>query len=453
MCAIEILKTRKLLQVGALLALTAALGLAALIVACGFCQTNAYADERSKTYAAIDTSHAFDSASSMESSDETNGQYYLVLTDVFGFKHYMPIGDNPKSPLVIGADCELDTHVPIETVYLDSPPIEDRMPLCPTNLDRIRGSNRYATSVKLSSSAFESADTVVLVSGESFADSVTATSLAGALSAPILTINPKELLTTELKDEIKRLGATHAIIVGGPRALPDWMTSSIKRITGSVERIAGDTRYDTAIKIARRLGSAASDTAIIATGANFADAASIGSYAYASKSPVFLARPDGTLDEATVDAICDGGYSKVVILGGTSAVSDNVKKQISSRTTCKFLRIAGSNRYVTSAKIARWALGLEKKAAVQPEVVLQPTHVYVATGKKFPDALSASAAAGSRNAVVLLAADSEAGRYAVSSVVKPLCAKIDNLHFIGDTPALPSCVARDFVLAAEGSLL
>ena len=53
-----------------------------------------------------------------------------------------------------------------------------------------------------------------------------------------------------------------------------------------------------------------------------ADTLSVGPWAWATRSPILLVLPDGTLCQDAVDAILSGpGIERVVLVGGQSAVS------------------------------------------------------------------------------------------------------------------------------------
>jgi putative cell wall-binding protein len=83
----------------------------------------------------------------------------------------------------------------------------------------------------------------------------------------------------------------------------------------------------------------------------------------------------------------------VITLGGTSAISPAVVTKL-QQLGYQVERIGGVDRYATATLIA-------DKIATKHAV----THVYVATGLNFADALSAADAAGLNNGVVLLTAD------------------------------------------------
>ena len=106
------------------------------------------------------------------------------------------------------------------------------------NVKRIQGMNRYETSVKISNSTFEKSDRVILVSGENFADALT----AGNLSAegPIL-LTEKEGLKAVTSNEIERLKAKEVIIVGGESSVSKKIEGQFKG--KKIIRISGKNRY------------------------------------------------------------------------------------------------------------------------------------------------------------------------------------------------------------------
>jgi len=78
----------------------------------------------------------------------------------------------------------------------------------------------------------------------------------------------------------------------------------------------------------------------------------------------------------------------VVVLGGTSAVSDVVLAQAGAAAGVPAERLSGVNRYGTAAAVSA-EFGTAER-------------VFVATGEDYPDALSAAARAGAVDAPVLL---------------------------------------------------
>ncbi len=299
---------------------------------------------------------------------------------------------------------------------------------------RLSGDDRYDTMAAISQAGFESSDTVIVASGKGFADALSATALAGYCNAPIVLSDPSEL-SAKAASEIERLGAKTAILVGGSAALSDNVKDSIDDLGVTTVRIAGDSRALTALEVyntGAELGAWGS-TAIVTTGGNFADALSISSYSYAHKAPIFLS-VNGELDEASAAAIAKGGFTRVLIVGGTGAVPDSVKDAIGSGV--EFKRLAGDTRYDTSAKVASFCL----------EEGMGVDGMAVAFGGNFPDALAGGALCGSTNSIIMLAAD---GSDLVSPVLTANKWDVHQAYVLGGEGAISQALMDGFMAACK----
>ena len=266
----------------------------------------------------------------------------------------------------------------------------------PAGLSRIAGTTRYETMDKLVGAGnFKIGGTAVLASGTNYPDALAASSLAGDRNAPILLTDPNSL-SEETKARLRRINPQILFIVGGEAAVSSKVEKSVEELLGescTVIRLAGQTRYDTSLHVAS-LNSGRSDTVIIATGGNYADALSISPYAYASGSPVLLCDSKSGLSADAIAAIGKGGYTKAVIVGGTAAVPRKVESQLRSAGAGKITRLAGSTRYETSAKIADFELSSGLGFTMDG--------LLLATGRNFPDALAAGPLAGRGPSPLLL---------------------------------------------------
>src|SRR3712207_3897592 len=135
----------------------------------------------------------------------------------------------------------------------------------------------------------------------------------------------------------------------------------------STTRIAGSHRYNTSLESAKYFES---DTLVFASGKEFADALS--SVNICNKFGAKLVLVRGTEDMSSF--VSDGGYKKVYIIGGHSAISDEFQTRLGT-TEAEVVRLAGSDRFSTNTKTILEA-GYD--------------HVGVANGRMYPDALSAS---------------------------------------------------------------
>ncbi|HEX4897443.1 MAG TPA: cell wall-binding repeat-containing protein, partial [Candidatus Limnocylindrales bacterium] len=156
----------------------------------------------------------------------------------------------------------------------------------------------------------------------------------------------------------------------------------------SLSRVAGADRYSTAVAISSTFAPGVS-AAYIAVGTDFPDALSGAAAAGVNRDPVLLVTPNSI--PASVGAeLTRLAPARIVILGGPGAVSAGVEAALDGYTTGPVQRLAGADRYATSAAISA--------ATFTPGVPV----AYVAVGSNFPDALAGAAAAGHVGAPVLL---------------------------------------------------
>ena len=145
-----------------------------------------------------------------------------------------------------------------------------------TTEDKIVGSNRTDTAVRISKEGWKSAETAILVNDSAIPDALTATPLAHAKNAPIL-LTGKDGLNKATADEIKRLGAKDVIMIGGDAVLPAKVEKDLKALNVKVDRIKGETREETALAIAKRLDGIkdVSEIAVVNGTTGLADAVSV----------------------------------------------------------------------------------------------------------------------------------------------------------------------------------
>lgn len=276
---------------------------------------------------------------------------------------------------------------------------EYKGPACPVpGMYRAAGETRYATMAALLPRAPWKADrTVVLASGSNYPDALAAASLAGAYDAPIVLSEPNSL-SVDADDMIEQLSPNVIYVVGGEAAVSKSAVDTVAYYAADgckVFRIAGDTRLEASLAIAKRVHqkSTASDTLIVATGFNYADALSVSPFAFAYKSPIFLCSSNG-LSADVISYISGAGFKRAILVGGTAAVPERVKHQLTSAdiSSGSITRLAGSTRYETSAKIMSYAVNAG----------MNVSNVYLATGTNFPDALAAGPVAGKLRAPLLL---------------------------------------------------
>ncbi|MCX8007308.1 MAG: S8 family serine peptidase [Coriobacteriia bacterium] len=252
------------------------------------------------------------------------------------------------------------------------------------------GADRYQTAIELSKASFDSAQTVVLVSGAVFPDAVSASALAGAYDAPVLLTEPQRL-TPGVAAEIARLGAANVIIVGGTGAVSDAVKNALPSGL-SVERIGGRNRYETSALVAERvktkLGAAFGGKVFVANGRSFADPLAAAPYAWSQKMPVLLV--DTFSVSPAVASFVAGNVSDLYVVGGSAVVDDHVLELLGFPNA---ERLWGSNRFKTAAATAEFAC--EQGWA-------SFSRVGIASGRNFPDALAGGPMLGKVGGVMLL---------------------------------------------------
>jgi putative cell wall-binding protein/5-hydroxyisourate hydrolase-like protein (transthyretin family) len=302
----------------------------------------------------------------------------------------------------------------------------------------IAGDDRYKTAVAISKAAFDSADWVVIATGANWPDALGGSALAGALDGPIL-LTETNALPTVVRDEVVRLGADKAIILGGTSAVSTTVENALKTLLGAgdVERLGGIDRYRTADMIAVRaiaeLGGAYDGTASVATGANYPDALAAAPLSAGLHWPLFLTPTTG-LDAGTKAAMAD--VDEVLILGGTAVVPQAIEDSLElTYGDADVTRLAGADRYATAVVVATHGvangLGWNRLA--------------ITTGEKFPDALAGGVLQG-RDGSVMLLTPSTSLPASVRTVLQNNRSLIAEVRYLGGTTAVTQSV-RDAVAA------
>ncbi len=305
---------------------------------------------------------------------------------------------------------------------------------------RVSGNTRYDTMGSLTERGnWAKGGSVVLASGANYPDALAASSLAGGFNGPILLTDPNGL-STSAKDQLELLCPSRVFIVGGNAAVSPAVERQVKELLGSgcaVFRVAGQTRYETSL-VAAEINPKSSDTVIVATGGNYADALSVSPYAFASGSPVVLCDKSSGLTAGAMGTIRSKKYSKAVIVGGTAAVPAAVERQLRSAGVKNITRLSGATRYETSTKIADFEL--ESGLGFTMDGVL------LATGSNFPDALAAGPLAGRSRSPLLLV---DPGASYASGYLSAHRGEVRSAVVVGGASAVPEA-DRSRVAAALG---
>lgn len=274
------------------------------------------------------------------------------------------------------------------------------------NTARLAGANRYDTSVAVSKVSYDTGQlaggTVVVASGVQFPDALAGGPAAAGIGGPLLLVPATGTVPASVLNEIKRLGVSSVVIMGGTGAVSGAVEAQLAAVDGVdfVDRIFGDNRYETAAfasYLTWQFNEANPDAeptppsvVYVSSGKTFADALAGGAAGAIAGAPLLLTNP-ASLPDVTSFTLEDTKPTEVRILGGTGAVSGTVATQIRKvLPNVKITRLGGANRYGTAALIAD-NLGMPSGGVVM-----------LANGSTFPDALSASTSSAVIGAPVLL---------------------------------------------------
>ena len=167
--------------------------------------------------------------------------------------------------------------------------------------ERMWGATRTETAVAISQAAFPNgADSVVLASGDNYPDALAGGPLAYALDAPILLIRRSQPDQATL-NEIKRLGAKTAYILGGTGVVSDGVANTLRSMGLNVERVAGSTRFDTAVEVAKRLETLCGkpNEVFFVYSHNYPDALAVSNVAALKGTPILYVDATGNLRDST----------------------------------------------------------------------------------------------------------------------------------------------------------
>ncbi|RIK17899.1 MAG: hypothetical protein DCC50_00040 [Acidobacteria bacterium] len=256
-------------------------------------------------------------------------------------------------------------------------------------VERLAGGTRYTTAVAVSRRFAEVGTPVVYVAtGRAFADALSAGPAASRTGGPVLFVTATGV-PTATAGELSRLRPGRIVIVGGPDVVGENVRGALTAYTsGTVTRQAGADRYRTSVAVSTAAFPDGADVAYVASGQDWPDALAGGAAAVVQDAPVLLTRR-GSLPDAVLAELRRLSPSRIMLVGGTAAVSDAVAAQL--RTVATTERVAGADRYATALALSRRVFG-----ASRPGVI-------IASGQNFPDALAGVPAAERTRGPIMLA--------------------------------------------------
>lgn len=209
--------------------------------------------------------------------------------------------------------------------------VKDLAGLGITDVERVAGTDRFDTAGQVA--ARVPGHHVYLVEGTNpdpargWPDAVSTSALAAHTRRPIL-LTGRDRLPGGTVAALEELEVTDVTIVGGRAAVSDAVAAEIEDLGISVERIAGNTRYDTSRLVAEAAVEAGADPRRpwLATGENWPDALATGPAAAADGGILLLTH--GTHLERSPEVrrwVRTHAAETVVLVGGRAVLSPAVE--------------------------------------------------------------------------------------------------------------------------------
>lgn len=211
---------------------------------------------------------------------------------------------------------------------------------------RTSGSDRYATAASVATANWTTSDDVVLVSGEGYADAVSASALAKKLNAPIL-LTTAGSLSTDTQNALTTLKAKNIYVVGGNASVSSSVRSDLKKNYNLIE-LGGANRYETNAAVAQKLVDLGvkPDEVIMVGGEGFSDALSIAPIAAAKGQILLLGVNNADSMKSVIDFVNKNG-SKVTVVGTENVINSDIYSKVKGTNRVS----GGADRFDTNMKV------------------------------------------------------------------------------------------------------
>lgn len=294
---------------------------------------------------------------------------------------------------------------------------------------RLGAESRYATSSQVATSNWTNSDNVVLVSGQGYADAVSASVLAKTLDAPILLTNDSSL-NIDTKSALDTLNPKNIYIVGGNASVSQSIRDELKRSYNLIE-LSGKSRYETNAAVANELvknHGIKADNVMVVSGQGFSDALSAAPIA-ADKGQILLLTGNDDESIEPAENFIKSNKSNVTVIGTKNVINDDTYTNLEASSRID----GGSSRFDTNLKILD---------AYKSDLKNDKLYFANASGNGYADALVASVLAGKYSAPLVLV-DSENSPdtdKAVEYINKTVDKDKTDINAVGGTGVIPDSI-------------
>lgn len=191
---------------------------------------------------------------------------------------------------------------------------------------RINGANRYKTNAQTIKDNVKQTSEVVIASGEIYVDALYGVSYANKVNAPVMLVEKNNIPAETLK-VLKSLNVTRITIIGGEKTITPKLEKELSDIA-VVDRISGSNRYEGSLKVAKEVYGDKLQTALVASGENFADALVAAPVSQKLDAPILLASKN-SIESSIVSYLRDNKeLANIKVFGGVNAIGSKVFKDL-----------------------------------------------------------------------------------------------------------------------------
>ncbi|WP_454053338.1 cell wall-binding repeat-containing protein [Clostridium sp. Marseille-Q7071] len=290
------------------------------------------------------------------------------------------------------------------------------------NMKRLEGSDRFETAIavsnefkRLSDKNNEKVENVVLANAFDYPDSIASAPLSKIYNAPLL-LTEKDKLNSKTEAQLKKLKIKKVFIVGGTGVVSQNVEDKLKSMGITVERLAGEDRYQTSLKIANKvLDYRLANAPIEFTGYKYRSIFLVGGYRYTdaltlagmsgrNDTPIVLLPSNEDLKPSDVKGLNELINKATEGENGKEIATEKLeiywflpyfnKNFFNSVPNC-YMHGANENKYMSN-------LGINH---LNEAILRSDDNVMMATGENFPDALAGGALAAKLNMPVVFSGE------------------------------------------------
>lgn len=291
---------------------------------------------------------------------------------------------------------------------------------------RTSGLDRYSTAAEVAKANWTNGTKdIILVTGEGYADAVSASVLAKTLNAPIL-LTTGTSLNPYTKSALDTLQPQNIYIIGGTGVINQPIRDGLRNDHYNLVELKGSSRYETNVAVANKLMELGvkADNVMLVGGEGFSDALSIAPVAAAKGQILLLGNNDNESMKPILQFIKNNN-SKVTVIGTSYVINEAMYKGFNAVERVN----GGMDRFQTNLNVLN-----RFKDDLNSDKLFAASAAANARDDGYADALVASSLAGKfASPLVLIDKEKSLSTVSALSYIKEKINKYTDLNVIGGT--------------------